>query len=251
MSEKRRDNRNHILHEGETQRKDGSYVYKYRDLDGTPRYVYSRRLDKNDRTPPGKRRDLSLREKEREIQANLFNQVSSTGSDMTVLELVEKYISTKVGIRNSTRAGYQTVINFLKTDSFGKKKIGKVKLSDAKCWLIKLQQKDGKSYSAIHSIRGVVRPAFRMAYDDDLIRKNPFAFELATVIVNDSVTREAITRDQQRKLLKFIEEDKHFSRHYDGIFILFHTGLRISEFVGITTSNIDFKEHKLIINHQL
>lgn len=251
MSEKRRDNRNRILHEGETQRKDGSYVYKYRDLDGTPKYVYSWRLDKNDRTPPGKRRDLSLREKEREIQANLFNQVSSSGSDMTVLELVEKYISTKVGVRNSTRAGYQTVINFLKKDPFGKKKIGKVKLSDAKCWLIKLQQKDGKSYSAIHSIRGVVRPAFRMAYDDDLIRKNPFDFELATVIVNDSVTREAITRDQERKLLKFIKEDNHFCRYYDGIFILFHTGLRISEFVGLTTSNIDFKEHKLIINHQL
>ena len=34
---------------------------------------------------------------------------------------------------------------------------------------------------------------------------------LASVIVNDSVTREAITRKQQRDLLKFIQEDKHFS----------------------------------------
>ena len=30
-----------------------------------------------------------------------------------------------------------------------------------------------------------------MAVDDDLLRKNPFEFELASVIVNDSVTREA------------------------------------------------------------
>lgn len=45
----------------------------------------------------------------------------------------------------------------------------------------------------IHSIRGVLRPAFRMALEDDLIRRNSFEFELATVIVNDSVTREAIT----------------------------------------------------------
>lgn len=59
-----------------------------------------------------------------------------------------------------------------------------------------LQQQHGKSYSAIHSIRGVLRPAFRMALDDDLIRRNPFEFELATVIVNDSVTREAITRER-------------------------------------------------------
>lgn len=96
-----------------------------------------------------------------------------------------------------------------------------------------------------------MRPAFRLAYDDDLIRRNPFDFEFATVIVNDSVTREAITRDQERKYLEFVKQDKHFSRYYEGIFILFNTGLRISEFVGLTTKNIDFKHHKIIVDHQL
>lgn len=48
-----------------------------------------------------------------------------------------------------------------------------------------------------------------MALDDDLIRRNPFEFELATVIVNDSVTREAITREQERKYLEFVKNDAH------------------------------------------
>ena len=138
-------------------------------------------------------------------------------------------VSLKTGVRHNTVAGYKTVINMLKKESFGNQRIDKVRLSDAKAWLIKLQQIDGRGYSSIHSIRGVLRPAFQMAVDDDLLRKNPFEFELASVIVNDSVTREAITRKQQRDLLKFIE-DKHFSRYYDAIYILFHTGLRISEF---------------------
>ena len=60
-----------------------------------------------------------------------------------------------------------------------------------------------------------------MAVDDDLIRKNPFEFQLATVVVNDSVTREAITRKQQREFLRFIKEDKHFCKYYDRIYILF------------------------------
>lgn len=89
-----------------------------------------------------------------------------------------------------------------------------------------------------------------MAVDDDLLRKNPFEFELASVIVNDSVTREAITRKQQRDLLKFIE-DKHFSRYYDAIYILFHTGLRISEFCGLTVSEIEFGEMRIKVDHQL
>lgn len=52
-----------------------------------------------------------------------------------------------------------------------------------------------------------------MAVDDDLIRKNPFGFQLVDVIVNDSVRREAITREQERKFLKFVKEDKHFSKY--------------------------------------
>ena len=39
------------------------------------------------------------------------------------------------------------------------------------------------------------RPAFQMAVDDDIIVKNPFGFQLAGVLVNDSVTREAISKD--------------------------------------------------------
>ena len=99
--------------------------------------------------------------------------------------------------------------------------------------------------------KDVERPAFQMAIDDDLIRKNPFEFQLATVVVNDSVTREAITRKQERAFLEFVAQDKHFCRYYDGIYILFKTGLRISEFVGLTLSDIDMQDRKINVNHQL
>ena len=251
MSEKRRDNRNRILREGEYQRKDGRYRFHYIDEDGKEKNVYSWRLDKNDPMPKGKKREPSLREKEKQIEADLFDRIVTNGGNYTVLELVEKYISLKTGVRHNTVAGYKTVINMLKKESFGNLRIDKVRLSDAKAWLIKLQQIDGRGYSSINSIRGVLRPAFQMAVDDDLLRKNPFEFELASVIVNDSVTREAITRKQQRDLLKFIQEDKHFSRYYDAIYILFHTGLRISEFCGLTISEIEFGEMRIKVDHQL
>ena len=251
MSEKRRDNRNRILREGEYQRTDGRYRYRYIDEDGKEKNVYSWRLDKNDPTPKGKKRELSLREKEKQIQADLFDHIVTNGGNYTVVELVEKYVSLKTGVSHNTRSGYKTVINILNKEAFGKLRIDKVRLSDAKAWLIKLQQVDGRGYSSIHSIRGVLRPAFQLAVDDDLIRKNPFGFELASVIVNDSVTREAITRKQERELLKFIKEDKHFCRYYDAIFILFNTGLRISEFCGLTFSDIEFDQKRIKVDHQL
>ena len=250
MSEKRRDNRGRVLRFGESQRQDGRYAFKYKDSDGSVKFVYSWRLDKNDRTPAGKKRELSLREKEKQIEHDLFDHIVSNGGNYTVLELVKKYVSLKTGVRHNTEANYNFVINIIAKADFGKLRIDKVHLSDAKGWLIKLQ-KEGRGYSTIHSVRGVLRPAFQMAVDDDLIRKNPFNFELASVIVNDSVTREAITRKQERDFLSFIQADEHFSRYYDGIYILFHTGLRISEFCGLTIGDIDFKEMRINVNHQL
>lgn len=250
MSEKRRDNKNRILRNGESQRKDGRYAYKYTDATGKQQFVYSWKLEKTDRLPEGKRDCLSLREKEKQILRDLDDQIAPRGGEMTVLALVQKYLLQKTGVRPNTEAGYQTVVNILKKEKFGGMRIDRVKISDAKCWLIQLQQ-NGRSYSSIHSIRGVVRPAFQMAVDDDLIRKNPFEFQLATVIVNDSVTREAITRKQERAFLEFVKNDKHFSRYYEGIYILFKTGLRISEFVGLTLADLDMKNRTITVDHQL
>lgn len=250
MSEIRKDNKGRRLATGESQDKDGRYRYRYNDSFGKRKSVYSWRLTESDPYPKGKRKDISLREKEKEVEKALRNAVATSGGNMTVLELVQKYISQKRGVKHNTQANYNFVINVIKKEDFGAKRIDTIKLSDAKTWLIKLQD-DGRGYSSIHSIRGVVRPAFQMAVDDDLINKNPFEFQLATVVVNDSVTREAITRKQQREFLRFIKADKHFCKYYDGIYILFHTGLRVSEFVGLTINDIEFDKERIKVDHQL
>ena len=247
---KRRDNKNRVLRNGESQTKDGRYMYKFIDSNGKPNYVYSWRLVQTDVTPQGKKDKPPLRDLIKTINRDLDDGIYSKGGEMTVLELVKKYVSQKTGVRHNTEANYNFVINVIAREDFGKKRIDRVKLSDAKGWLIKLQA-DGRGYSSIHTIRGVVRPAFQMAVDDDLLRKNPFEFQLATVVVNDSVTREAITRKQERQFLEFIKNDKHYCTYYDGMFILFKTGLRISEFCGLTIADIDLQERKINVNHQL
>lgn len=247
---RRKDSKGRVLNDGETQGKDGRYRYQYTNGLGERKSVYSWKLLPGDRMPSGKRKDFSLREKEKQINDDLSKGIIPCGGNTTVLELVEKYLSQKKGVRHNTQANYKFVINIIKKEEFGTKRIDKVKLSDAKAWLIKLQE-DGRGYSSIHSVRGVVRPAFQMAVDDDLLVKNPFEFQLSTVVVNDSVTREAITRKQERQFLEFVKNDKHFCKYYDGIYILFKTGMRISEFVGLTLSDLDMKNRKIVIDHQL
>lgn len=248
---KRRDSKGRILRTGEQQRQDGKFMYAYRGRDNKMHYVYSWKLEPTDKLPAGKRECKALRELEKEIEKSLNEELAYQGGDVTVLELVERYIATKTGVRHNTLAGYKTVVNILKKEEFGSRRIDLVKPSDAKLWLIKLQSEDKRSYSSIHSIRGVVRPAFRMAVEDDLIKKNPFDWELATVLINDSVRREAVTPRQERLFLDFIKGDKHYSQYYEGMYILFKTGMRISEFCGLTLSDVDMKERKIHIDKQL
>ena len=246
----RRDSKRRVLRPGESIRADGKYQYKYH-IDGKPHFVYSWKLEPTDKLPPGKKPCLSLRELEKQVNSDLDRLMNVADGTMTVCELVDRYLKTKTGVRQSTRTGYVTVQRILAKEPFGQKKIRTVKTSDAKLFLIKLQQEDGKSYSSIHTIRGVLRPAFQMAVDDDILVKNPFGFQLAGVVVNDSVTREAISREQMRKFLKFVHDDVCYCKYYEVVYILFHTGMRISEFCGLTLKDIDLENRTVNIDHQL
>ncbi len=246
---KRRDARHRVLRQGESIRKDGRYQFKYH-VGGKPRFVYSWRLEPSDKLPAGKKPCLSLRELEKQLGYDLESRIDPSGGNMTVTELVARYISTKTGVRPSTAQGYKFVRRILEQTDFGSRRIADIRTSDAKIYLIKLQE-SGMRYSTVKTVRGVLRPAFQMAVDDDTIRKNPFNFQMATVVVNDSVTREAITREQMSHFLKFIHDDNCYCKYYEVVYILFHTGMRISEFCGLTISDIDFEHHLINIDHQL
>ncbi|MGI5946916.1 MAG: tyrosine-type recombinase/integrase [Lachnospiraceae bacterium] len=246
---RRRDARNRVLRRGESLRADGKYQFKYY-VNGKPKFVYSWRLEPTDKLPQGKKPCLSLRELEKQIGYDLDNQLDPTGKNLTVIELVDRYLATKTGVKPNTKMNYNFVRNILLNEPFGEKKIGMVKTSDAKLFFIKLQE-NGRRYSTVKTVRGVLRPAFQMAVDDDVLVKNPFGFELAGVVVNDTVTREAITKDQMRKFLKFVRDDNVYCKYYEAFYILFHTGMRISEFCGLTIKDIDLENNIVTIDHQL
>lgn len=246
----RRDSKHRVLRRGESIRQDGRYQFKYH-VNGKAHFVYSWRLEPTDKLPVGRKPCLSLRELEKQIGYDLDNRLDPVGKNITVNELVDRYLATKTGVKYNTQMNYNFVKNILKAHPFGDTKISRVKTSDAKLFLIKLQQEDGRGYSSVKTIRGVLRPAFQMAVDDDVLNKNPFGFQLAGVVVNDSVTREAVTKEQMNKFLKFVHDDNVYCKYYEVIYILFHTGMRISEFCGLTISDIDLANNIVNIDHQL
>lgn len=191
-----------------------------------------------------------LRRKEAAIQKDISDGIDYAAGRITVIELLERYISLKQGVRYNTKVGYSFVFNLVKSEDFGHRRIKDIKVSDAQLWFLKLHQ-DGKGYSTLTSVRGVVKPAFQMAYNEDIIRKNPFDFRIVDVVPNDSEKRIAMTEDQQNTWMTFIKTDKTYSKYYDEFIVLLETGLRVREFCGLTINDLDFKERRIRVDHQL
>lgn len=250
MSEKRRDNKNRILRTGESQRKDGRYAYKYVDAFGKSQFVYAWKLVPTDRTPAGKREDISLREKEQQIRQDLNDGIDTAGKKITVYELFKKYLKQQRNSRLTTQNTYRYLLEFLKKDKFGAKRIDTVKISDVKAWLLELRD-SGLAYSTVLFYKRALKPAFKMALHDDCIRNNPFDFSLNSVMKNDTKSRQALTQEQEERLLTYIQSDVCYRKHYDEIIILLRTGLRISEFCGLTVNDLDFKNRIINVDHQL
>lgn len=234
---KRRDDKGHVLRTGEGQRKDGTYEYRFTDINGKRRSIYDHDL-------------THLRKKEDEVAGMRRDGIDYGGGEITVNELLDRYTALKRGVRYSTTTGYQFVQNLVKKHpGFGERKIREIRTSDAKLWLISLFD-EGYTYSTIACVRGVVKPAFQMAYSEDVIRRNPFDFRL-DIIPNNTQKRVALTEKQQKQFLDFVAADKHYCQYWDEFNILLGTGMRVSEFCGLTMADLDFENRRIRVDHQL
>lgn len=105
----RRDPKRRILRAGESIRADGKYQFKYY-VDGKPHFVYSWKLEPTDTLPQGKKPCLSLREMEKQIGYDLDAMLDPQKKNMTVMELVERYLRTRTAVKPQTKTNYNFVV---------------------------------------------------------------------------------------------------------------------------------------------
>lgn len=247
---RRKDNKGRLLKTGESQRKDGRYAYKYQDKNGKSKFMYSWRLTDTDPVPKGKRFGRSLRDLERDLQRDLFDGIDSSGKKMVLWQLYEKHNALKPNVRQSTETGRKYLMDILKSDTLGNMSIEAIKPSDTKEWAIRMK-KNGYSYQTINNYKRSLKACFYTALNDDLVRKNPFNWNLSDVLEDDTEHKTALTDEQVNVLLSFVQIDGVYQKYYNAIVVLLHTGLRISELCGLTTSDIDFEKGFIQVNHQI
>ena len=252
MSEQRKDHKGRPLKVGEDQRKDLSYQYRYTDLLGKRHSIYSWRLLASDKTPIGKKEDKSLREKESEIQLMLSQGMTGLGTEITLNEMFDFYLSNKKhkgkNLAENTVCNYRRMYDKNVRDSIlGNMKISNIKKINITSFYEELQAK-GMSYGTISFFQKVLSSVFNMALDNELIKRNPTKRAL-DVVEGTYKRKEALTQSQQEDFLSYLyKQDRDL---YRKVAFLIGTMCRVSEFAGLTWDDIDMKNRIITIDHQM
>ena len=237
MSEKRRDSKGRLLKDGESQRKDGRYQYRYTDIDGKRRCIYN--LDLH-----------ALRREAEEINRHLGLGVSYQGGCAPLRELLDRLFWLKRNWTDSTRRTMEQYRVTISKSQLYEMPINRIKVSDIKAYLIGLHD-DQYAHGTIAAIFSILKMAFRLAVDDNAIMRDPCNFPLSDILRNETPPVRALSVEQEQALLEFLRQDTVGSRYYDMVVVLLGTGLRISEFAALTIKDIDLKRNLIHVNKQL
>ena len=94
-------------------------------------------------------------------------------------------------------------------------------------------------------------PSTGKSQDAKIIAVISSAFKLSSIIAINTKKRCALTPEDQKRFLDFVQQDPRYYKHYDTFVFMIETGLRIGELTGLTLKDIDWKNNRIIINHQL
>lgn len=241
MVKRRKDNRGRVLKTGESQRKDGSYRYRWTEKSGKRQDVYASNLD-------------DLRKKEKAVQRNELDGIQTITSNITVDDLYKLWFSTKRGIRESTARLYETEYRTCIKPYFGTSKINTLHKIDIVKFYIFLREEKEYKLKSIEIIGSVFYQMMELAVDNNILRVNPVRkalSEIRRIQPFETKKKKALTMKEQLLFIEYITDCKRYSKWSNIFMVLINTGLRAGECCGLRWEDIDFENNTISINHTL
>lgn len=236
---RRKDTNNRVLKEGEYQRSNGTYEYKWTTRLGARKSIYAKTLEE-------------LRRKEEAIIKDIIDDIATDCNDITINQLYDKWKKTKKNLKDSTVYVREYTYNKHIREKYGDLPAKNFKKSD----FITIYQKfeeDGMNKSTINRIHDIFKQMFDFLVDDDIIRKNPVQGAYKTFYGGrTSVDKvKALTAKQQKTLELYLSRDGRFYDVYPMIMILLWTGMRVGEAGALRWCDVNLEEEYIDIKHTL
>ena len=235
---KRKDSKGRILRTGESERANGSYMYRYTDIDGLRKTIYATNLNE-------------LREEEKLIQQDITDGIGYKAGAITFNEYFEKYLELKGNISPSTKRNYnRSWVNYVKNTRFGNTPLKDITKSDV-ILLLKSMSEKGLGKPSINTmVSGILSPCMKMAMEDNIIRNNPCTNCRKEIRGEDTEPEEVLTTVQQKNFLTYIK-NSNYAYYYPLFTFMLETAFRVGEVCGLTWNDVDLENGFIHVTHQL
>lgn len=237
---KRYDSKGRVLNKGEQERKDGRYMFAYKDDAGEKKYKYANTLQE-------------LRNIEKDLNSKIVKGIRISNNDKTVEYWAKEWENYKKDtIRVTTANGYHDVLYRHILPDIGKSKIGNLTKNDVKSFYVRLFEK-GLGLGSVEIVHNVICMILSYAVDEQAIEKNCASGALKDFGYTKDSTEEviALTVEEEQHFIDFIARTPKYKAWEPMIVFILGTGCRIGETAGLVWNDIDFNKKTVTVNRNL
>ena len=237
---RRKDASNRVLKDGEYQRNNGTYEYRWKTSSGVRRSVYAKTLDE-------------LRKKEQQIAQDLYDGIGTTTKRISVDQAYNQWKKIKINTRDSTIRQRELNYNKHVKNVLGYRDVKSIKKSDVISLYYHMAEQ-GLKPSSIGITNEILSQVFQTLVEDDILRKNPVKGALKffmSGIQQDKKKVKTLTPSQQQELTDYVLSEKKCKDIYPLVIILLWTGMRIGEAGALTWDDIDLENGYIDITKTL
>lgn len=239
----RKDSKGKVLRTGESERSNGTYMYRY-----VPK-IRGRSVNspekKDNRITIYAKTLPELRQKELQITQDIIEEIDTVNGNKTVASMTKLYIDLKKNLHFTTRESYLSVYRcHIKDSWFGEMCIKDVTKTDVILFYNEITEDLTNSF--LENVHRIIHGCFDLALENHWIRFNPTQNVMRLYPANVP-ERQPYTKEQENLLLNFVKNDGTYYIYYPLIICFLETMLRASEMFGLTWSNIDFINNTITV----
>ena len=188
---------------------------------------------------------------EQEVKARRNKTTRVSERNKTLYEYVRDNWAKTLDVKRQTREDYQRALNTVILPVLGPIKLKDLKRTEIEAWKVSLKKigpngKRGLSDSTVNKHTHLLGAIIKMAIDDGYIDKNPMPIRRGKKRVTSKRKIAPYTPNTVTRIA-----DAFPAKWRILIWIMYYTGLRPSEALGLTYDRLDFKAGTITVDRQI
>lgn len=188
---------------------------------------------------------------EQEVKARRNKTTRVSERNKTLYEYVRDNWAKTLDVKRQTREDYQRALNTVILPVLGPIKLKDLKRTEIEAWKVSLKKigpngKRGLSDSTVNKHTHLLGAIIKMAIDDGYVDKNPMPIRRGKKRVTSKRKIAPYTPNTVTRIA-----DAFPAKWRILIWIMYYTGLRPSEALGLTYDRLDFKAGTITVDRQI